>query len=160
QETDPAFRIQRFNGYSNLMGGAESVEAFRAGVNHYEDPAYGYQAMDYIVNSLLTNPVIHQMVEKAEDEVSQVLGRKPNWRSVMCVEHAGGGTFHIDSDHYFNKHRDTDRFKAAYEKWRNGHALSSREQRLIDYDIQTLVDRGLMPESELNQEQSKILDSY
>lgn len=159
-ETDPAFRVQRFNGYSTLMGGAEAVESFRSGVNHYEDPAYGYQTMDFIVNSILTNPVIHQMVQKAEAEVETTLGRKSNWRSIMCVEHANGGMFQIDNDYYFNKHRDSDRLKSAYERWNRDGVVTGREQRIIDGDIHTLIDRGLMSEADLDKPQEDILKNY
>ena len=157
---DPAFRVQRFNGYSRLMGGAEPVEAFRAGVNHYLDPAYGYQAMDYMVSSILPNPVIRQMVEQAEAEVTQTLGRQPNWRSIMCVEHPGGGTFQVDSSTYFLRHRDTPRLQAAFERWEKGEALTGAEERLIQLEMQTLIEKRKAPESDLDVEFNQIVDNY
>lgn len=157
---DPAFRVQRFNGYSRLMGAAEPVEAFRAGVNHYNDPAYGYQAMDFLVNSILTNPVIHQMVENAEKEVEDILGRKADWRSIMCVEHPGGGTFMMDSTYYFNKHRNTKRLEEAAERWFKDGALTGAEQRLLDLEINTLYSRGIMNDDDLNATQQELYNNY
>ncbi len=157
---DPAFRIQRFNGYSRLMGGAEPVEAFRAGVNHYDDPAYGYQAMDYMVNSILPNPVIRDMVQTAEREVAQTLGREASWRSIMCVEHPGGGTFQVDSSTYFLRHRDTPRLQAGFERWSKGEALTGAEERLVQLEMQTLIEKGKAPESDLDVAFNEIVDNY
>lgn len=142
---DPAFRIQRFNGYTTLMGAAEGVEAFRSGVNYYENPAYGYQAMDFIVNSILPNPIFRKLVADAEAEVKQSLGREANWRSIMCVEHPGGGNFAVDSDHYFKLHRDTPRLGPLEAKWKAGQRLSDREYRIMENEVVTLVERGIMP---------------
>lgn len=61
-----ARRLQRFNGYSDLMGGAEAVSAWRSGVNYNNTPAYGYQAMDFVYNSLMSNPMIVQKIEAAQ----------------------------------------------------------------------------------------------
>lgn len=160
ETNDPAFRVQRFNGYSRLMGGAEGVESFRSGVNHYEDPAYGYQAMDYMINSILTNPVIKKMVDDAEAKAAKALGKPAQWRSIMCVEHPGGGTFQVDSNHYFNLHKDTDRLKTAYEKWKAGKALSEREKHIIDEDLMTLTNKGRIPEEMFDRETSEIHKMY
>lgn len=157
---DPAFRIQRFNGYSRLMGGAEAVESFRAGVNHYKDPVYGYQAMDFMVSSILPNPVIREMVQQAEKEVEETLGRKAPWRSIMCVEHPGGGTFQVDSEQYFKLHRNAPRLEAAFNKWSTGESLSGAEGRLIDLEINTLLGKGLMKDEELNVEYKDLLRNY
>jgi hypothetical protein len=122
-KNDPAFRLQKFNGYSRLMGGAESVSVFRAGVNYFEDPAYGYQAMDYIVNSLMSNPWIRGEVERQSKELGI---RNP---SILCMDVKVPGTFQIDSDHYFKKHRDSDRMKVLQGKtWAS---MSGREKKVL-----------------------------
>ncbi|PIP89807.1 MAG: hypothetical protein COW01_07775 [Bdellovibrionales bacterium CG12_big_fil_rev_8_21_14_0_65_38_15] len=157
---DPAFRIQRFNGYSRLMGAAEEVDAFRSGVDHYEHPAYGYQAMDYMVNSILTNPVIRNLVEEAEAEVEVSLGKKSDWRSIMCVEHPGGGIFQTDSNYYFNLHRDTPRLALAYTKWEKGEELSNAESKIVEQDIKALISKNIMKEDEYNVEYSKMINNY
>ncbi len=157
---DPAFRVQRFNGYSRLMGAAESVDAFRAGVDHYQHPAYGYQTMDYMVNSILTNPVIRNLVLEAEAEVEVSLGRKSDWRSIMCVEHPGGGLFQTDSNYYFNLHRDTPRLAEAFRKWTKGEALSNAETKIVEQDINLLVGKGIMKEEEINVEYGQMINNY
>ncbi len=68
----PARRLQRFNGYSDAMGGAEAVSAWRSGVNYYRTPAYGYQAMDFMLNTLWSNPFVRNAVREAEAQ----FGRK------------------------------------------------------------------------------------
>lgn len=157
---DPAFRVQRFNGYSRLMGAAEPIEAFRSGVNHYIDPAYGYQAMDFLLNSIVTNPVIRQMVEGAEKEVEDILGRKAEWRSIMCVEHPGGGTFMMDSSYYFDKHKNSKRLEEAAKRWSLDRALTDAEYNILNIEINTLYSRGLMNDDDLNATQEEIFDNY
>lgn len=157
---DPAFRVQRFNGYSRLMGAAESVDSFRAGVDHYQHPAYGYQTMDYMVNSILPNPVIRSLVQEAEAEVEISLGRKSDWRSIMCVEHPGGGTFQTDSNYYFNLHRDTPRLAEAFRKWGKGEPLSNAESKIIEQDINLLVGKEIMKEEEINVEYDQMIKNY
>ncbi len=157
---DPAFRIQRFNGYTRLMGATEGVDSFRSGVDYYENPAYGYQAMDYMVNSILPNPVIRDLVKQAEQEVEQSLGRQSSWRSIMCVEHPGGGTFQVDSNHYFNLHRNTPRLEAAYERWSKGEDLSESEHKIIQQDINTLLSDGIMADEELAVPFDQIINNY
>ncbi len=160
EHQDPAFRVQRFNGYTKLMGAAEGVEAFRAGVNYYENPAYGYQAMDYMINSILPNPVFRKMVSDAEAEVKQTLGREASWRSIMCVEHPGGGHFKVDSEHYFKLHRDSSRLETIVKKWKSGEALNARESKIMEVEVVTLIERGLMPAEAMDLPLEQQLEIY
>lgn len=126
---DPAWRAQRYNGYTNLMGAAEGVSAWRAGVNYYENPAYGYQTMDYMLNSLMFNPYIRSKVEE--------FGEGKEWDSLLCEDKADG-VYTVDSDRYFNKHRDSQRLKVIEEKYKAGKgysSLSSREKRIMDQEL-------------------------
>lgn len=157
---DPAFRVQRFNGYSRLMGAAEGVDSFRAGVDFYETPAYGYQAMDFMINSILPNPVIRSLVEEAEAEVAVSLGRQSQWRSIMCVEHPGGGFFQTDSNYYFNLHRNSPRLARAFEKWTKKEELSQAEYKIIEQDINLLVSKSIMKEEEINVEYDQMINNY
>ncbi len=157
---DPAFRIQRFNGYTRLMGAAEGVDSFRAGVDYYENPAYGYQAMDYLVNSILPNPIIRGLVQEAEAEVEASLGRRSDWRSIMCVEHPGGGMFQVNSDHYFNLHRNAPRLEAAFSKWKNGEDVSSSEFNIIQQDINALLSRSIMTDEEITAPYKSLINNY
>lgn len=117
QGSDPseeaARRLQRFNGYSRLMGGAEGVSAWRSGVNYYNTPAYGYQAMDFILNTLVANPYIKSKVE----EIQAKLGKKSP--SVLC-EKSGKGSFYIDSNYYFQKHAKSPRMDSILASWNAG----------------------------------------
>ena len=120
-KTDPAFRIQGFNGFSRLMGGAEGVSAFRSGIDNYETPTYGYQGMDFILNSLVSNPWIKQEVERQSKEMGM------SSPSILCMDVATPGTYQIDSDYYFKKYRDTPRMKALIGRsWASMHTPEKR----------------------------------
>jgi hypothetical protein len=126
-KTDPAFRLQQFNGFSRLMGGVEPVSTFRSGVNYFEDPAYGYQAMDFILNSLATNPWIRAEIERQSKELQIT---PP---SILCMDVAVPGTFQIDSDSYFKKHHDAPRLKTIRGKtWAS---LTSREKNVLNQEM-------------------------
>ncbi len=129
---DPAFAIQRFNGFSNLMGGAEGVSTFRMGVNYFNEPAYGYQAMDYMTNTLLTNPLLKQMVEKAETKINK------KSVSVLCLGR-GKGHFMLDSETYFDKHKNSKRLGLIEDHWKQGKKfsqLTKREQRVMTQELE------------------------
>ncbi|MFL5814009.1 MAG: hypothetical protein ACJ763_10570 [Bdellovibrionia bacterium] len=126
-KTDPAFRLQQFNGFSRLMGGAEPVSTFRSGVNYYENPAYGYQAMDFIINSLATNPWIRTEIERQSKELQIA---PP---SILCMDVAVPGTFQIDSDSYFKKHHDAPRLKTIRGK--SYASLTSREKNVLNQEM-------------------------
>lgn len=117
--SEPEFKIQRFNGYTELMGAAEGVQAWRMGLNFYEDPQYGYQSMDFILNSLMFNPYIRAKVDAATDS---------NWKSIICLGREDG-TYFYDSNHYFEKVRDSKRLTSIYEKFKNGNSYNDLTQR-------------------------------
>lgn len=132
-----ARRIQRFNGFSPLMGGAEGVPAWRSGVNYNATPAYGYQALDFMFNSLMSNPMITEKVKAAE----QKYGHKSP--SVIC-EDLAAGSYYMASDFYFNKHRDAPRMGTIQQAWsagqRNFASLTHAQQRVLTNELNTLCN--------------------
>lgn len=125
-ENEPAYRLQRFNGYSEMMGGGESVATYLAGANFYESPSYGYQSMDYIVNSLMTNPAVRQMVEDEKKKQNK------DFKSILCTSRSEG-TFVLDSDYYMNKVRDTPRLtKIAGKPY---DQITGRARIIIDQEL-------------------------
>ena len=127
KKEEPAFRVQRFNGYTNLMGAAESVPVFRSGANYYKDPAYGYQSLDYVLNTLMTNPYIQEQVEKSKKEM------KKDFKSILCIDKKRG-SYVIDSDFYFDKHKNTARLGIIKEKFDKGvrfEKLTKRERKIF-----------------------------
>lgn len=141
--SDPAWRAQRYNGYTDLMGAAESVSPWRAGVNYYESPAYGYQTMDFILNALMFNPYISSKVE----EMGQKHG--DDWDSLLC-KGKRDGTYYVDSDYYFNQHKDSPRLEAVYNKFQRGvpfARLSSREKNVLLADMEeTALQNSQIPD--------------
>jgi hypothetical protein len=109
-EADPAFNIQRFQGYSKLHGGSEPVNAWRSGVNHYKTPVYGHQVMDYLINSLYTNPLLNKLVSDAQEKL-----KLAPTRSLIC-SNLESGVYVVDSDYYFNKGRDAKRLGTIFNK--------------------------------------------
>jgi hypothetical protein len=123
----PARRLQRFNGYSDAMGGAEPVSAWRSGVNYYQTPAYGYQAMDFILNTLWNNPFVKSAVEEAEKKLEK------KSKSVLCQDR-DPGVYTIEHDHYFLKHANAPRMTAIISRWNqnpNWTSLSGRFQNVL-----------------------------
>ena len=116
-----AHRIQRFNGHSPFMGRAERTDLWRAGVNHFRDPQYGYQAMDYMVRTVMTNPVFQEMVEESRRELESSMGSLPSYLSPICLDHrpedhnGGDFVFVIDSDHYHELSARSVRFQKFKE---------------------------------------------
>lgn len=105
----PARRMQRFNGYTHLMGGAEAVSAWRSGVDMYNTPTYGYQAMDFILNSLMSNPYVMAKIKQAEEAVGAT---SP---SVIC-EDLKPGSYAVDNMEYFRRHGKAPRMKTLVAK--------------------------------------------
>jgi hypothetical protein len=131
KRADPAWRVQRYNGYTDLMGAAEGVSPWRAGVDYYKNPAYGYQTMDFIINSLMFNPYISKKVDKESKDQNQ------KWDSILCKGKADG-TYHIDSDFYFDKHKDSTRLKVILDKYKKGFSynqLSRRERKVLGAEL-------------------------
>lgn len=147
-----ARRLQRFNGYSTLMGGAEAVSAWRSGVNYYKTPAYGYQAMDFLVNSMISNPYIRSKVEAAE---AQVGTKSP---SVLCLD-LPPGLYGLEHDYYFKKHANSPRMEIVLEKWNKNKKnpnLSKAQANVMRHEFFTLLSSKKYPEFEkiLHQENS------
>ncbi len=137
-----ARRLQRFNGYSVLMGGAEGVSAWRSGVNYFKTPAYGYQAMDFLMNSMITNPFIAQKVAEAES----ALGKKSP--SVLCME-LPQGVFSLEHDYYFNKHANSPRMGVILDKWKQnktGLTLSKSQNNVMRGELLAVQANQKYPE--------------
>ena len=155
--SDPEFKIQRFNGYTELMGAAEGVQAWRQGINFYEDPQYGYQSMDFILNSLMFNPYIRAKVDAATDS---------NWKSIICLGREDG-TYFYDSKYYFEKVRDSKRLTSIYEKFKKGlsyNDLTQREQNGFYQELFETSKRNpympnLLPERIIDALSSKIFEN-
>lgn len=127
-----ARRIQRFNGYTHLMGGAESVSVWRSGVDYYKTPAYGYQTMDFYLNSVATNPYIKAKVKAAEDKLGV---HSP---STLCLD-LPAGAYSVDHNYFFNKHANSPRMSSIKSVWDSGdHKLSSLSQAQLNV-LQTEV---------------------
>lgn len=129
----PAERLQTYNGFSDLMGSNEATSAWRGGVNHFHTPTYGYQATDFILNTLLPNPLIRKMVRDAEAQS----GVYP--KSILCRDRAPG-IFEIDSASYFEIHRDAPRMPRLIGKLKANDfawtSLSARERVFLRSEFQ------------------------
>ena len=143
-KTDPAFRMQHFNGFSRLMGGAEGVSVFRSGVNFFNTPAYGYQGMDFVLNSLVSNPYIRSLVDKITKETGS------HYPSILCEDVAVPGTYQIDSDNYYKKNRDAPRLEILQGK--SWSAMGPSEKHvmggeLADPPVKNLLEKhfGTLP---------------
>lgn len=134
---EPAFTLQKYNGYTDLMGGAEQVAPWRSGVNFFETPMYGYQAMDFMLNAFLNNPWIKAQVEKYQKKYGSTT-------SLMC-ENRKDGEFVIDSDRYFEKLKKAPRLVAIAEKVKKGvpfSRLSKREQKVLMQEMEATADQN------------------
>jgi hypothetical protein len=132
-KSDPAYRVQAFNGFSTLMGGAEHVPSWRAGINFFETPTYGYQAMEYILNTLMTNPAIRKMVE---EESQKLKTRAP---SILCAGKSAG-FYSTDSEEYFRRHVEAPRLVQVRRKFEQGLSyarLTSRERAVMKIEFDT-----------------------
>ena len=89
------------------------VAPFRLGVDSYNTPTYGLQAMDYMVNSILTNPVISELIDEAEKKS----GTKTP--SFLC-KNRKPGVYAIDRNEYFKKHHAAPRLEQIYAKFKKG----------------------------------------
>lgn len=111
----PEFRIQSFLGFSKNTGTGmpNELAAWRLGTNSCDVPTYGLQAMDYIVNTLMPNPLIQQMVTEAENKYGQVQ------KHHLCL--GGEGKNHrISMDNYFKRHKSAPRFELIKSKLSSG----------------------------------------
>lgn len=137
----PARRLQRFNGFSDAMGGAEGVSAWRSGVNYYQTPSYGHQALDFILNTLWNNPFVRSAVAAAEQE----LGKKS--KSVLCQDR-GPGVYTIEHDHYFRQHAEAPRMTAILARWNQNASWASlpkRFQRVLTGEFTEICKRKDTP---------------
>lgn len=141
-KTDPAWRIQRFNGFTNLMGGAEAVPAWRVGVNYRKNPGYGQQTMDYILNSLMFNPYISNKINKEKND------QKKKVKSILC-SNKKDGTYYYESNKYFDKVKSSVRLGVIADKFNLGggfNELTPREQSVIKRELlETATKNSKMP---------------
>ncbi len=117
-----ARRLQRFNGYTDSMGGAEGVPAWRSGVNYYKTPAYGYQAMDFIFNTLWNNPYIQHKVKAVEEKLQLAS------KSIFCQEKEPG-VYAVEHDVFFKKHGEAPRMQSLRERYKIAQGYSKLKQR-------------------------------
>lgn len=101
------FVLQNFQSFSKNTGtGMVGMIGYtRLGTNTIKTPAYGLQAMDYMVNSLMANPKIKALIE------TQTAGKKI--KSAWC----GGkvaGTYAVADTHYYNQTKDMTRFESLH----------------------------------------------
>jgi hypothetical protein len=129
----PEAVLQRFNGSTKLMGLNEKagVGAFRLGLNLQKDPQYGYQGMDFILNSFLSNPSVRAVVEQVED----IHGKT---KSLLCSGRQAGA-FAIDSDHFLEREKNSERFEALMGK--SWEAMSGAEKRLMQHEWKLMLER-------------------
>lgn len=155
-KSEPEWMLQRFNGFTDLMGAAEGVPSWRMGVNYYDNPGYGQQTMDYIVNALLFNPYIKKKVEEAS-------GENPSWESILC-KHKSDGLYHYDSDKYFNKVKNSKRLEAIEEKFKSGASfdeLSKRQKKVMNRELkETSTKNPYMVELLSDLERGAIFDHF
>ncbi len=121
-KSEPEFRVQKFNGFTNMMGGAEKVPAFRLGVNFYQTPAYGYQVMDYIANALMPSQEIRTMISQAETQFGVTMNH------LICIGKPAGN-YQIDSSEYFEKHKNSTRLQLLADKYQQGQKIKDLTQR-------------------------------
>lgn len=146
----PARRLQRFNGYTHLMGNTEEVPGWRAGIDMYKTPTYGYQAMDFIVNSLMTNPYIMAKIKMAESKVGL---HSP---SVLC-EDLKPGSYALDNMKFFNRHRNAPRMREIAAKANFG-SLSKGEKRVFAMEMKEIFAsfrKNEMKFTELSEKENK-----
>jgi hypothetical protein len=132
-QKDPAFTVQLYNGFSNFMGAAEGVPVFRSGLNFFQEPSYGYQGMDFILNSLLLNKDLKDIIEQEQKKLGKA---SP---SILC-KGKNEGYHSIDSDYYFNKHKNSNRMGLIAEKFRQGkgyESLTERERKVFDKEMRS-----------------------
>jgi hypothetical protein len=139
---EPEWKIQRFNGYTDLMGGAESVPSWRVGVNYYDNPGYGQQVMDYILNSLMFNPYIKSKVKEQEKALNK------NWESILCKSKSNG-TYYYDSKNYINLLKNSKRLGVIEEHFKAGkeyEELTDREKQVMNRELrETSSKNSKMP---------------
>ncbi|HXH29364.1 MAG TPA: hypothetical protein VNJ01_01005 [Bacteriovoracaceae bacterium] len=127
----PARRLQRFNGWSDSMGGAESVSPWRSSVNLFTHPMYGFQAVDFILNTLWNNPQVRGAVQRAETNsgVSSA--------SVMCMD-SKPGVYSVDHQLFFKKVSEAPRMGSIKARWRQAGSwkfLKNKDQRILTQEL-------------------------
>lgn len=123
---DPAQMLQGFNGYG-VIGITEKagVGAFRYGMRMRDQPQYGAQGMDFILNSFMNNPMIREFVRRAEDEY----GNRP--KSLICAGKSPG-TYAFDSERYVDLQRGMKRLNTVIGK--SWGAMSGLERDLVRWE--------------------------
>lgn len=137
---DPASRIQMFNGRSKLMGGGEAVPVFRSGVNYFDSPAYGYQAMDFIINNLAANPWLTREIKRQKENLK--LSTLPP--SILCQEEKAGPNV-IDSKHYFDLHRNSKRMLLIKNLPYSKIKTNPRHKQVMVNELAHVIEAGLFP---------------
>ena len=136
---DPAMTIQGFNGYGVIgMTEKKGVGAFRYGMRMRDYPQYGAQAMDFLLNSFMTNPLVRTLVEKAESDY----GNRP--KHILCSGKTPG-TYAVDSEKYVNQQKAMKRLTTVIGKeWGE---MSGLERALIRHEYGFLDETwiGLHP---------------
>lgn len=112
-------RLNTFLGMSTTVGTFPSyrISPHRVGVNSYNDPNYGRQIMDYMLNSFMRNGDVEKLITDAEKNS----GKKRV--SLLCYNQKAG-SYIIDSDMYFNKIKVTSRMKPIKALFDQGKSWS------------------------------------
>lgn len=123
---DPANLLQGFNGYG-VIGITEKtgVGAFRYGMRMRDQPQYGAQGMDFILNSFMSNPMIREFVRREEENY----GHSP--KSLICAGKADG-TYVTQSDRYVNMQRGMKRLHTVIGKSWSG--MTGLERALVRHE--------------------------
>jgi hypothetical protein len=132
--SDPSAALQRFNGTGviGLTEKSDSVGGYRYGIDMEKYPQYGDQAMDFILNSFMGNPMIRHFVDQAEAKYDV----PP--KSLICSG-KGPGTYTIDSDKYVDRERDTVRFSSVIGK--SWSALNSQEKGMVRGEFDLVISQ-------------------
>ena len=128
---DPAKDIQAFNGFG-VIGLTEKagVGAFRYGMRMRDQPQYGAQGMDFILNSFMSNPQIRQLVGQQEARY----GKYP--RNVICSGKRAG-TYAVDSDKYIDMQKGMKRLATVIGK--DWSALTGLEKGLVRHEYEFII---------------------
>jgi len=112
-------RLNTFLGMSYTVGTYPSyrISPYRVGVNSFEDPNYGRQIMDYMLNSFMRNGEVMQYIRDAEKKYNK------KRKSLLCFNRKAG-SYIIDSDFYLNKIKNTQRMKPIKALFDKGRAWS------------------------------------
>lgn len=126
--------IQTYNGRSTLFGSTERAPGrWHLGINLQENPVYGYEALDIVANSFMTNPVLNGIVEKARKRLKEKGLIKKLPRNIMCAQASADSMVYLDTEQFYRKINETPRF-AGFDKKKWGQ-LSAGERYTMAQEL-------------------------